>query len=105
MKLSIKRKPKKLNLRQIHELYLVLQHALPKEDKELLVDETRYILQHARPGTLLSALKIMYRSLPRKLNGITASTLFMRGLQENNFFSYVDFLRSLNARRDNPPKT
>jgi hypothetical protein len=37
--------------------------------------------------------------LPKNLNGITASTLFMRGVMENDFFSYVHFLRTF-GRRD-----
>ena len=99
-----KRKPKKLTLRQVHELYLVLKHALPREDRELLIDQTEYILTHARPGTMLTSLKIMYRTLPRKLNGFTSATLFMRGLKETEFFGYVEFLQQLNARRNSHPK-
>lgn len=92
------RKPKKLSLREVHSLYLLLRHALPEKDEELLIDQTQYIFKHMRPGTLLSSLKIMYKTLPKDLNGITASTLFMRGMKENKFFGYTDFLRKLNAR-------
>jgi hypothetical protein len=94
-----KRKPKKLTLRQVHSLYLLLKHALPKQDEKLLIDQTQYIFEHMIPGTLLSSLEIMYKSLPKNLNGITASTLFMRGVMENDFFSYVHFLRTF-GRRD-----
>jgi hypothetical protein len=98
-----KRKPKKLTLRQVHELYLLLKHALPKQDKELLIDQVQYILQRAYPGTLDAAFKIMYGK-PLKVNPIQAAAFFIRGLNETKFFAYVDFLRNLNGRRDSNSK-
>lgn len=89
-----KRKPKKLSLRQIHELYLLLKPYLPKEDYRLLIDQTEYILRRAAPGTLDESFKIMYGK-PLNANPIQAAAFFIRGLRETNFFAYVDFLRSL----------
>ena len=96
--LKRKPKPKKLTLHQVHELYLLLRHALPKKEEAFLINEVEYILDHAMPGTLIASLEILYKNTPKKMNGIVAAALFMRGLKENNFFSYVEFTRTLHAR-------
>lgn len=90
-------KPKKLTLRQVHELYLLLKPYLPKQDEKLLVDQAKYILKHSAPGTLDQVFKIVYgKSL--KVNPIQAATLFMRGLKETEFFAYVEFIKNLHGR-------
>jgi hypothetical protein len=37
----------------------------------------------------------MYKSPPRNINAVQATTMFIAGLKENNFFAYTDFLRGL----------
>ena len=90
-----KRKPKKLNLRQVHELHLLLKHCLPEKDEELLIDQVEYVLNHSIPGTMIASLEIMYNKVPKDVNALQALAMFLSGLHENNFFAYVDFLRRL----------
>lgn len=94
-----KLKPKKLTLRQIHSLYLLLRHALPKKEEKYLIDQIQYILQHAEKGTVRASLNIMYE-LRSEPNPIQAITLFTKGLQENGFFDYVAFLKGLRGISD-----
>lgn len=93
-----KQKPKKLNLRQVHSLYLLLRHALPEEEERYLINEVEYILEHSKQGTLRKAVEILYGKVPENLNGLMALDLFTKGIIENNFFEYVHFVRNLNGR-------
>lgn len=86
---------KKLTLREIHEVYLLLEHALPEKEESYLIDELDTILDKAKPGTVIKVLKIIY---PDKLEGksdLSLFVLFTKGLRENNFFEYVHFIKRL----------
>lgn len=90
---------KKLTLRQVHELYLLLKHALPEKEEKFLIDQVEYILGHSKSGTLMKSLAIMYPKIPKDIDAIQAATMFVAGLRECSFFDYTEFLRGLrNAR-------
>lgn len=90
-------KPRKLNLRQIHNLYLTLRHALGEVEQTYLIDELEGIFRRAEPGTIWKALEIMY-SKPNPKSGLEGTRMFVEGIKVNEFFSYVEFLKSLNGR-------
>lgn len=92
-------KPKKLNLTEIHRLYLVLRHALPDKEEALLIDEIEKILQRAEPNTMMRCLEIMYSKKPNKSDPFNLLLLFIKGLQINDFFEYSNFINGLKRGR------
>lgn len=87
---------RKLNLREIHKLYLLLKHALPDKSKEYLIDEIDGILDKAQDGVMLKSLEIMYKSKDfSKKNYVELLTLFVKGLRENDFFAYASFVKGM----------
>lgn len=53
----------------------------------------------AEPGTLETSLIIMYPGINlSKQNGISALSLFVKGLRDNGFFDYVNFIKGLRGR-------
>lgn len=92
-------KPKKLNLSEIWQLYLVLKNPINSgEKKKLLIDEIERILDNSPPGTLISSLEIMYNSVEKDISPTEALVLFIQGLKNNNFFAFVEFVEKLNGR-------
>lgn len=98
---KLKRKPKKLTLREIHELYLLLRSCLPEKDETYLIDEIGRMISGMKNGeTLIHAIEIMYpKKRLNKNNPMELLALFIHGLRQNDFFSYVQFVRDLNGRR------
>lgn len=90
-----KRKPKKLNLRQVHELYLLLKPYLSETANEFLVDEIEAVVSRMdREEVFMRSLEIMYGKTP-KGNPLELLLEFTRGIKANDFFTYVDFIRKL----------
>lgn len=96
-------KPRKLNLRQIHELYLVVRHSLSENQEVYLIDELEGMFRRAEPGMIWKALEIMYKK-PNPKNGLEATAMFVEGIKSSEFFAYVEFINSLNGRRDRKNK-
>lgn len=91
-------KPKKLNLKEIHRLYLVLKHALPEKEEVLLIDQVDEMLNKISPSEFMESLSILYKQNPSKKNDIELFLFLIRGLRENNFFEYAHFVKGLNGR-------
>lgn len=91
--LSFKRK---LNLRKIHALYLTLKHCLPVKEHQYLIDQIDEILDKAQDDTVMKCLEIMYGKNFSKKNYVELLSLFIRGLRENDFFAYVNFVKGMN---------
>ena len=89
-----KPKPKKLSLRQIHRLYLLLKPVLPEKEEAYLIDEAEKLLEKMNDEMFLSAIEIMYQ---KKIEGNPVELLsyFIRGIRQNNFFNYVEFVQGL----------
>lgn len=85
---------KKLTLREIHALYLVLEHALPEKDEDYLIDQIDGLLNKAKAGTIVKSLEIMKVKTEKK-SDLQLLLLFIRGLKENNFFEYAEFVKGL----------
>lgn len=90
-------KVRKLTLREIHKLYLLLVHTLPKKEEEYLVDEIDRILDKISPSEFMESLSILYKQNLSKKNDIELFVLLIRGLRENKFFEYAHFIKSLNG--------
>lgn len=93
--LSLLRLKRKLNLRKIHALYLTLKHCLPDKDSQYLIDQIGGILDRAQDGTILKCLEIMFGKNFSKKNYVELLSLFIRGLRENDFFAYVNFVKGM----------
>lgn len=91
---------RKLNLRKIHALYLTLKHCLPVKESQYLIDEIDGILDRAQDGTILRCLEIMYNKDFSKKSYVELSVYFIRGLRENDFFAYVNFVKGMTAKND-----
>lgn len=90
-----KRKPKKLSLRQVHELYLLLRPYLPETTNEFLIDEIEAVVSRIdREEVFIRSLEIMYDRKP-KGNPLDMLLQFTKGIKANDFFTYVDFIRKL----------
>ena len=88
-------KKKKLTLREIHEVYLLLEHALPEKEEAFLIDELDTLLDKAKPGTILRVLKVIYPDQLKEKSDLSLFVLFVKGLRENNFFEYVNFIKKV----------
>lgn len=90
-------KPKKLNLHQIHKLYLLLRDCLPEKDEVYLIDEIEVMVSRMRNGTILfRAIEIMYPRLEIEANNpLEILSLFVKGLKQNEFFEYVGFINGI----------
>jgi hypothetical protein len=90
-------KPKKLNLREIHSLYILLRSCLPHKEEEYLIDEISRMIEMMESGdTLIQAIEIMYpkRKFNRN-NAMELLLLFTRGLKEIEFFEYILFINGM----------
>lgn len=91
-------KPKKLNLREIHSLYRLLEHSLPREEENYLIDEIDEMLSRIESSALMDSFDILYKGNWRKKNDIELLILFIRGLRENDFFNYVTFIQGFKKK-------
>jgi hypothetical protein len=92
---------KKLTLREIHSLYLLLRSSLPQKQETYLIDEIDKMIGMMESGeTLIQAVEILYpKKKINKNNSIELLTLLVRGLKENEFFGYVEFINGIKRGR------
>ena len=88
---------KKLNLREIHQLYLLLKPCLPEKEEEFMIDEVDEILERVTPEILTDVLRVLKVNMKNK-QGIEVLTLLIKGLKHNSFFEYAHFVRGMNGR-------
>lgn len=94
-------KPKKLNIQEIHKLYLLLRSCLPQKEEMYLIDEIEKIVGMMESGeTLIQAVEIMYpKNKINKENPLEILLLFIRGLKQNEFFEYAIFINGIKRGR------
>ena len=85
---------RKLNLHEMWRLYLILQPYLPEKRNEFLVDEMEAVFGKMQWPDLKRSLEILYKKIPDD-NPIVYLLMMIRGLKENNFFVFVDFIDKL----------
>lgn len=97
--LSFKKKKKRLNLKEMHSLYLTLKDCLPEQEEKLLIDQLKKMLEKMTPEMFIGAYRIMYGKAPQKTS-LHTSVEFIQGLKECNFFEYISFLDKLRGSSD-----
>lgn len=92
-------KPKKLNLHQIHRLYLLLRSCLPHKEEAYLIDEVEKMVGMMEDGdTLFRAVELMYPKIELDTrNPLEILLLFVQGLKQNEFFEYADFINGMKS--------
>lgn len=86
--------PKKLNLYEMWDLYLLLGNGF---GEKYLIDEVVLLLKSAKRGNIKKSLDLMYKNFSVK-NPLEYSLLLIRGLKKNNFFDFQDFMEKLSGR-------
>lgn len=94
-------KPKNLNLQEIHQLYLLLRSCLPQKEELYLLNEIEKMVGMMESGeTLIRAIEIMYPKKKIDLgNPLEILLLFIRGLKQNDFFEYAQFINGIKRGR------
>lgn len=89
---------KKLSLLQIHNLYSILKPSLPEQTGVRLKEEIFKIAKSITPYDLMQSMKILYGEKFKPESPAQIAELFVKGIYQSNFFSYVKVIRSLNGR-------
>lgn len=94
--LSKSLKPKHLNFDEMWKLYKILKPSLPNKNEKYLIDEVSKIMQNINNATFKDSLLFIY-GYGFQTNRVPAEflVLFIRGLKENDFFTFFDFIQSL----------
>ena len=96
------KKPNRLNLEQMWNLYLFLKPALEnRELKSILLDEVEELLLLSKPGTLFAVLNVLYDNISRDMSGMDAIIDLMNGLDNNDFYGFVSIVKAI---KDVPAK-
>lgn len=90
-------KPKKLNLQEITRIYLLLKSALGDKEEDDLWDEISKIIRLASPEALLECIYVLYDNKPEIHSVLEFNNWFAKGLLENEFFAFVNFIRGLDG--------
>ena len=78
------------------KLYLLLKPAIDNREREdFLLDEIEYLLDNLPDGTLVECLNILYDNIPSDLMGIQSISMFLQGIQKNDFYLFVDTMKEL----------
>lgn len=85
----------------MHGLYRLLSHSLPREEENYLIDEIDEMLNRIEPSALMKSFDILYKGSLHKKNDLELLLLFIRGLKENDFFSYVTFIQGFSKKKVN----
>jgi hypothetical protein len=88
-------KPKKLNLEEVHRLYLTLKDGLAGTREVFLIDEVKKLILNNSEENFRLSLEILFGKEVLGLNPGEYALLFVRGLKQNSFFAYVEFLNGL----------
>ena len=92
------KKPNRLNLEQMWNLYLLLKPAFDgREQEPLLIDEVDKLINLSTPKDLLECIHIMYDNNIEFNSVLEFSILFLQSIHENDLFSFVEFIRGINA--------
>lgn len=81
----------------MHKLYLLLRKYLPEKEEKYLIDEIEKMVGRMNSGVPISkSLDILYPNLNiDRNNPLEILLLFIRGLKQNSFFEYVEFINGI----------
>jgi hypothetical protein len=89
-------KPKRLNIREMWELYKTLKSGV-EEQQEYLIDEVFNILERVSKEDFLQSLWMLYPKIEfSKHNPVEMATMFVAGLKHNGFFAFVEVIQGMN---------
>ena len=81
----------------MHKLYLLLKPCLPEKEEPYLLDEVEKILENSNGAILRKSIEIIYKDAGKK-SAFELLVLFVTGLKDTNFFSYVGFVQGINGK-------
>ena len=88
--------PKKLNIREVYQLYKLLEDGIPEKDEKYLMDEVLKILEGISTHAFKQGLRILYGDeFYINKSPIKLATMFVDGIKENNFMSFVQIMKDL----------
>lgn len=77
-------------------VYKDLQRGVSTETNEFLIDEVITMMGRIDTESFISSLRRMYgQNIKVTVNPVEAALLFSRGLKQNQFFLFCDFLEKL----------
>lgn len=82
------------------ELHNLLKDSLKGDETEYLIDTVSNMLDRLSSHSFTSVMHLLYKKLDlSKANPVYVLTLFVRGLQANEYFNFSDFVKGLNHGR------
>ena len=91
----MKSKPKKLTLAEVWEMYRLLEDALPEDLSVLMLDAVDHVIDNIDGDILLKVLTISYPAkMLESMSGVDALLFLIKCFKANDFFSFVEFVRS-----------
>jgi hypothetical protein len=92
-------KLKRLSLTDLCALYQLFKPALSgRKIEDKILDEVEMLIKLSAPGTLWKALNILYKKVPENISGLDAVLALINGLQQNDFYYFVDIMDGKNER-------
>lgn len=74
---------------------------MPHNEERYLVDEIEKMVGMMESGeTLVQAVEIMYPKKINRDNPLEILALFIKGLKQNEFFEYANFIKTISGRRN-----
>lgn len=79
------------------QLHNLIKDSLPDKEEEYLIHETIKIMERITPSDFKDSLRIMYGDdFHVNKNPAEFAVLFVKGIKNNNLFSFVSFIKSVN---------
>lgn len=76
------------------QMFGLLKHAMSEKLPKNVEEELNYIMDHAKDGTMRKCVELMYDH-PDTSNPFETILMFMRGIQKNEFMTFIAFIRGL----------
>lgn len=88
--------PKKLSIREVYQLYRLLEEGVPKQDEKYLIQEVLEILNNVSTYAFKQAMRVLYGDefYVNRDSGEIA-LMFVRGIKQSNFISFIQIMKDL----------
>ena len=83
---------KKLNLKEIWELYRLLKDSIPNPLSKNSMDNITHVFTKANPKYIQKALHVMYGDEIHLTNMNEAIVLFANGISQSGFFEFSNYV-------------
>lgn len=89
--------PKKLNVKEIWQLYNLLKSGL-QEEKDFVIDEVSHVMENIDTESFKKSLGIMFgKDFPKDLPPIEYALMFTRGIKESGILDFASLIRGLSG--------